>query len=237
MKIAVLSDLHLGAKDGLDRFARAPDAESRLLAFIERLEAQADRVVLCGDIFETLRGAVPGPSRAALQAAMAAYPQITRRIQEDPRYVLIQGNHDTLTGELLGGVEFHREFEDGLNLLFLHGHQVDRLAKGQAPLSRLGIWAGGILERCHLPVTHHVDARRDGPNKPESKGHPTQRERDVAALGKSMGADIVITGHTHRLAHHELDGVVYLNSGTCLSGRTEAIFIDTAGPRFELVRQ
>ncbi len=235
MQIAVLSDLHLGAKDRLDRFARAPQAESRLLAFLDRLEARVDRVVLCGDIFETLRGPIPGPSPRALTDAMAAYPDITRRILEDPRYVLIQGNHDTLTGEVLGAPEFYREDQDGKKLLFFHGHQVDPLARGQAPLSRLGIWAGGVLERSGLPVTQHVDAQRD--SVAHSGSQPNQRQRDAAALGKTMGADIVVTGHTHRLAHHELDGVVYLNSGTCLTGRTEALCIDTAGPSFELIRQ
>lgn len=239
MQIAVISDLHLGAKDRLDRFARAEDADLRLMAFLGRLERSVDRVVLCGDIFETLRAGLPGPSRAALLDSMQAYPELTERILHDKRYVLVQGNHDTLSGELLGGREFHREEDHGLRLLFFHGHQLDRLARGHAPIGRLGIWAGGVLERLGLPVTHRVDAIRghayDQPDAPDVDPRP--RERGAIALGKKMGSDVVINGHTHNLVHHEVDDMVYLNSGTCLSGRREAVMIDTAGPHFELIRE
>lgn len=238
MQIAVLSDLHLGAKDPLDRFARAADAEAGLVAFLEQMERDVDRVVLCGDVFETLRGRLPGPSKRELELAMAAYPEVARRVVEDPKYVMVQGNHDTLAGPVLGAPEFHRESDHGLDLLFFHGHQLDRLARGDAPLSRLGVWAGGVLERLGLPVTHRVDAVRghfyDQPDAPQED--PRTRERRAAALGKSMGADVVINGHTHDLVRRELEDVVYLNSGTCLCGRREAIVIDTAGPHFETVR-
>ncbi|MCA9555590.1 MAG: metallophosphoesterase family protein [Myxococcales bacterium] len=237
MQIAVVSDLHLGAKDRLDRFHRADAAEDRLMAFLGELERAVDRVVLCGDIFETLRGRLPGPSRRALADAMAAYPQLSRRITEDRRYVLVHGNHDTLAGPLLGAPEFHWEQDGGLKMVFFHGHQLDRLARGNAPLSRLGVWAGGVLERFGVNVTHRVDAVRghayDDDSAPTLPPH--QRETAAVALGKAMGADVIINGHTHNLVHRELEGVVYLNSGTCLTGRREAVIIDTAGPRFETV--
>lgn len=239
MQIAVVSDLHLGAKDRLDRFHRADAAEARLIAFLGELERGVDRVVLCGDIFETLRGRVPGPSRRALAAALEAYPGLARRIREDRRYVLVRGNHDTLTGPVLGAPEFHWERHHGLRIVFFHGHQLDRLARGHAPLSRLGVWAGGVLERLGVNVTHRVDAARghayDDADAPELP--PGQRETAAVALGKSMGADVIVNGHTHNLVCRELDGAMYLNSGTCLTGRQEAVIIDTAGPRFETVRQ
>lgn len=238
MQIAVLSDLHLGAKDPLDRFARGDEAETRLVRFLAELEADVDRVVLCGDVFETLRGPLPGPSHLELTRAMEAYPEIARRVVDDPRYVLVQGNHDVIAGERLGAPEFHRERDHGLELLFFHGHQLDRLARGHAPLSRLGVWAGGLLERFGLPVTHRVDAKRGQayaePDAPD--GDPRVREVAAAALGRKMGADVVVNGHTHNLVRRELNDVVYLNSGTCLTGRREAVVIDTAGPRFETVR-
>ena len=237
MQIAVISDLHLGAKDRLDRFDRAEAAEARLMAFLGELERSVDRVVLCGDIFETLRGRAPGPSRRALGDAMAAYPELSRRITEDRRYVLVHGNHDTLAGPALGAPEFHWERDHGLKMLFFHGHQLDRLARGRAPLSRLGVWAGGVLERFGVNVTHRVDAARghayaDG----DPRGlTPHERETAAVALGKAMGADVIVNGHTHNLVCRPIDGAMYLNSGTCLTGRREAVIIDTAGPRFETV--
>lgn len=239
MQIAVLSDLHLGAKDKLDRFDRAVDAEANLVAFLEELETGVDRVVLCGDIFETLRGPLPGPSEDELGKAMAAYPEIARRIVDDPRYVMVCGNHDVIAADRLEVAEFHRESDHGLDLLFFHGHQLDRLARGEAPLSRLGVWAGGFLERLGLPVTQGVDTAR-GHRYPEPDaptGNPRKRERAAVTLGKSMGADVVVNGHTHDLVCRELDGAVYMNSGTCLSGRREALLIDTAGPTFQTIRR
>ena len=238
MQIAVISDLHLGAKNRLDRFSRADDAEARLTAFFERLEGHVDKVVLCGDIFETLRAALPGPSEDDLKASLEAYPEVARRVMDDPRYVLVHGNHDIITKDVLGAAEFHHERDHGLELVFFHGHQSDRLARGNAPLSRLGVWSGGVLERLGLPITQRVDTvRGQRIPEPDTPGlDPNRLERASVALGKSMGADVVINGHTHQLVRHEVDDVIYLNSGTCLTGRREAVLIDTAGPTFELIR-
>ena len=71
MQIAVLSDLHLGKKNGLDRFSRADDAEPRLVRLLERLERSVDRIVLLGDVFETLRGGAPAPLEAELSLSAA----------------------------------------------------------------------------------------------------------------------------------------------------------------------
>ena len=55
MQIAVLSDLHLGKKNKLDQFARNPGAEERLYKLLNYLESQVDKIILLGDIFETMR--------------------------------------------------------------------------------------------------------------------------------------------------------------------------------------
>ncbi len=239
MQIAVISDLHLGGKDRLDRFDRAHEAERGLLDFLRELEGGVDRVVLCGDVFETLRGPTPGPCEADLERAVRAYPELVRRITDDPRYRLVFGNHDGLTGTRLGAVEQHRESDHGLELLFFHGHQLDWLARGEAPLGRLGIWAGGLLERLGLPVTHRVDkARGRAYPKPDApEGDPKRRERAAALLAKAQGADVVVNGHTHDLVRRPVGDVMYLNSGSCLSGRKEAVLIDTAGPTFDVIRR
>ena len=56
MQIAVLSDLHLGKKNKLDQFYRNPGAERQLYELLNYLENHVDKIVLLGDIFETLRG-------------------------------------------------------------------------------------------------------------------------------------------------------------------------------------
>ena len=238
MQIAVISDLHLGAKDRLDRFHRYPDAEAELMASLGRLERAVDRVVLCGDIFETLRGPRPGPMQAQLQAALDAYPELARRIVHDERYRIVPGNHDTLTEARFEAPQMHWEADHGLRIVFFHGHQSDRLARGRAPMSRLGVWAGGVLERMGVPVTQRVDAQRGRAYpEPDAPGlDPRRLELVSVATGRGLGADVVVNGHTHDAVHREVGDTVYLNSGTWLNGRREAVLIDTEARRFEILR-
>ena len=245
MQIAVISDLHLGRKNALDRFARAREAEARLLRLLDHLQRSVDRIVLLGDIFETLRGLVPGPLEQELRAAMAAYPELTRRALDDPRYQLVHGNHDIVAGRTLGAPEFHVIEDRGTKMVFFHGHQMDRLAKGKAPFSRLGVWLGGVLERIGVQVTQRVDAAVHAKShrereEEEAMGDATIEDLDAfqhaaVRLGRELGADIVINGHTHHAVRREIDGQLYLNSGTCLSGRHEMVLIDTRAHSYEIL--
>ena len=60
MRIAVLSDLHLGAGDKADR-TRGHD--EHLLAVLSVLEAEHDQIILLGDVWETLTCRFPGTTR------------------------------------------------------------------------------------------------------------------------------------------------------------------------------
>ena len=100
MQIAVISDLHLGRKDKLDQFNRNQGAEAQLYTLLRYLENHVDKIILLGDIFETLRGKTlyqEGEFRSALKH----YPKISKKLLTNEKYVLIQGNHDTATGDLL----------------------------------------------------------------------------------------------------------------------------------------
>jgi predicted phosphodiesterase len=244
MQVAVLSDLHLGGKDALDRFARARAAEARLLGLLARLERHVDRVVLLGDIFETLRGLKPGTAARELRTAMAAYPGVARRVLEDPRYQLVHGNHDAVAAEVLGSPEHLRLEDHGTRMVFFHGHQLDRLARGRAPLSRLGVWAGGLLERLGVPVTHRLDraGRRgrapgagDPPAADGASSPAADAPRAALVLGRALGGDVVVNGHTHAALRVERGGQLYLNSGTCLGGQHEIVLLDTGAHRYEVL--
>jgi predicted phosphodiesterase len=54
-------------------------------------------------------------------------------------------------------------------------------------------------------------------------------------LGESRGADVVVTGHTHRAIRLEQNDRVFMNSGTCVAGRREMLLLDTAKQSFEVV--
>lgn len=236
MQIAVLSDLHLGTKDGLDRFSRMRGAERRFLRLLQHLERHVDRIVLLGDVFETLRGARFGVAEQErqLRAALAAYPQIAARALHHPRYQLVQGNHDAIVTRALGVPDIHRISADGMKLLFFHGHQLDPVARGDAPLSRMFVWLGGWLERMGVKVTAWSD-RLHGQVRDGGPREAGVFERAAVALAEAEQAEVVVTGHTHEAARLELGGTLYMNSGSCVGGRSELLLLDTQSRRFEVL--
>ena len=236
MRIAVLSDIHLGAKDRLDRFGRTRHAEANLLATLRALEAEVDRIVLLGDIFETLRGVVPGTRAEELRKCLRAYPEIAKRVLEDNRYTYIFGNHDFVAKDALSAPEFYAVEVRGRRALFFHGHQADWISKGEARLSRVALWGSGMMERLGIGVTRWVDQHHFEPPRPGEPPRVSKMESKALAIGKEMGADIVINGHTHRAIRHDIDGQIYLNSGTCLGGHREYVLLDLEADRYEIMR-
>lgn len=236
MLIAVLSDLHLGQKDALDRFHREEGAEVRFMRLLNYLENNVDRIVLLGDIFETLRPRRLSQVDAELYAVLNAYPEIAKRIFDDPKYVFVHGNHDRIAGPLLGTPEFHVVDEDGMRLVFFHGHQFDRVNREPGRISETGIWLGGWLERCGLPIVDLWDKRIP---KPDSKrgSNSARFAGQAVALGKEMGADIIVTGHTHKAQRLEIGSHLFMNSGTCVAGRRELLLLDTGSQIFRVVRE
>jgi UDP-2,3-diacylglucosamine pyrophosphatase LpxH len=232
MQIAVISDLHLGSKDALDRFSRRAEAEANLMGLLRHLERHVDRIVLLGDIFETLRGRWVGARThlEQLQGVLRAYPEIARRAFEHPRYQLLHGNHDAILARAHRVPDVHRIDADGMRLLFFHGHQLDLVARGEAPISRLVVWLGGWLERIGLRVTAWSDPMHDG-----GKRTPGMFERAAVALAESSSADVVVTGHTHESARLEIGSTLYMNSGACVAGRRELLLLDTSARRFEVL--
>lgn len=236
VRLAVLSDIHLGAKDALDRFGRTSHAEQGLLATLTELEREVDRIVLLGDIFETLRGVVPGTRAEELKKGLAAYPEIAQRILEDDRYTYVFGNHDYVAGRVLGVPEFYSVEVRGRRALFFHGHQADWISRGEARLSRFALWGSGMLERAGVAVTQWVDHHRSAPLPPGVRPRVSAVETQALAIGRAMGADIVVNGHTHRAIRHEAGDQIYLNSGTCLCGHREYILLDLEADQYEVVQ-
>src|SRR5688572_4879234 len=137
MKLAVISDLHLGAGDLADCFGH-DDAD--FLRFLKFLEGNFERIILLGDIWETLQSRRLGSALEELQLARVAHPEIAKRF-ERPRYQYVHGNHDIVAG-LLGVPDELQVRADGVKLLFTHGHQNDDLVMRRQWLSDLGVWLG-----------------------------------------------------------------------------------------------
>jgi predicted phosphodiesterase len=223
MKLAVISDLHLGAGDLADGFGHDDGEFLRFLTFLER---NFERVVLLGDIWETLQSRRLGSAREELALARAMHPEIAKRF-ERPQYHYVHGNHDIVAGVL--GVPDELTFEaDGVKLLFTHGHQNDPLIARGRWLSDLGVWLGGWIRRVGLGAFYRLCAKVD-----EMRGglslDGTRCAFQQWAVGEAARRefDIVVTGHTHLAARTEHGSRLFLNSGSCSEGKLSFLSLDT----------
>jgi predicted phosphodiesterase len=223
VQIAVISDLHLGAGDASDAFGHD---DGQFLRFLGFLESNFERIVLLGDVWETLTSPVPGEAVRALAEARDAHPEIAARFRT-ARYTYVHGNHDLVAAavdrapeELLLGAE-------GVRVLFAHGHLHDLGIRKARALSELGVWLGGWIRRWGwrrlYRFFHDLDCRRDGSSE-EAAG---SFQRWAMHLARERAADVVVTGHTHRAARTEHGPRLFLNSGSCSEGRYSFLSLDT----------
>lgn len=223
MKLAVISDLHLGGGGITDAFGH-DDAE--FLRFLDFLEGNFERIVLLGDVFETLAGRWPGRPALELGAARAAHPELTQRFQR-PRYTYVHGNHDIVARQSGAPEELALE-ADGVRLLFTHGHQNDFVVRRVRWLSELGVWVGGWVRRVGLAplyrVLHRLDSLRGGASRDPAT---CTFQRWAVAVAHLRSVDVVVTGHTHIAARAEHGDRLFLNSGSCALGRHSFLSIDT----------
>jgi len=225
MSIAVISDLHLGPGDRSDLF-RHEDAE--FLKFLRFLESGFERIVLLGDIWETLTPAWPCDPVHALKRAREAHPEIARRF-ERPQYSYIHGNHDIVAGVSEGAPDELVLTHGSTRILLTHGHHHDMLIRRARWLSELGVWLGGWILRLGLASVYRVfdavDKLRSGV-APDPSSCTFQRW--AVSQAKRRRADIVVTGHTHVPLRTEHPDALFLNSGSCADGRFSFLSLDPA---------
>src|SRR5262249_57149970 len=84
MRIAVISDLHIGSEDfSADGFGE----------FLDHLEGEHDEIILLGDVFECYFPVLPWKALAEYERFDGQYHEITRRFRS-AKYTLLSGNHD-----------------------------------------------------------------------------------------------------------------------------------------------
>ncbi len=97
MKKAIVSDLHIGSGDETDRFGHD---DYEFLVFLNHLEANFEKIILLGDIFETLTGRKYGKRMDELRRCFQAHPEVSKRLVGHRRkYIYIHGNHDLVSAE------------------------------------------------------------------------------------------------------------------------------------------
>lgn len=229
MLVAVISDLHLGSGDRADAFQHE---DNEFLTFLSYLERNFERIVLLGDIWETLTAPKPGMQEYELLRAQAAHPEIHRRFQRS-MYRYVHGNHDLVAGPVMGAPDEYSLSTDGVRLLFNHGHQGDGLCTGARFLSEFGVWAGGWLRRGGFHGTYSSLASLEHLRSQRSEACSVRRW--ALSHGENRAADIVITGHTHKATKAHAGARLFLNSGTCSHGNISFLALDTRRHNYEVV--
>lgn len=229
MEIAVISDLHLGPGGPADGFGHD---DSEFLKFLDFLEGNFERVVLLGDIWETLTTHRLGDARGGLAEARAAHPEIAARFARS-RYSYVHGNHDIVAGPAEAAPEELLIEADGQRLLFTHGHHHDLLIRRARWLSELGVWLGGWLRRLALSPVYRafetLDHWRGGVEVDASK---CTFQRWAGDLAREREVDVVVTGHTHVAATTEHPDHIFVNGGSCAGGRYSFAALDTKSGGF-----
>lgn len=228
MKIAVISDLHLGPGDKADLFGHD---ESKFLKFLNFLESNFERIILLGDIWETLTPQWPDPVRA-LKQSREAHPLIARRFERE-QYTYIHGNHDIIAGQVCRAPEELQLNVDGTRLLFTHGHHHDALIRHARWASEFAVWLGGWILRVGLGAVYKLFDEFD---KVMSGAHTDHSrctfQRWAIDLASAHGADVIVTGHTHIPLKQEHQQGLYLNSGSCSHGHLSYLAMDTRAAQY-----
>ncbi len=234
MHIAVISDLHLGPGDRSDLFMHE---ESRFLDFLSFLEANFERVILLGDVWETLTPGWPGAPEEALRRAREAHPEIARRF-ERRTYTYVHGNHDLVAGAVENVPEELVVTDHGTRILFTHGHHHDVLIRRARWLSEIGVWIGAWILRLGLGSLYHLfdalDQVRSGVAPDPSR---CTFQKWAVSLANARSADVVVTGHTHVPLRVEHPNALFLNSGSCSKGQFSFLSLDTRAGAYAVQNQ
>jgi predicted phosphodiesterase len=225
VNLAVISDLHLGRGDATEQFGHD---DAHFLEFLKFLEGNFERIVLLGDIYETLTSRALRAQAQELSVCRSAHREVARRFDR-PQYHFIHGNHDLVAGRLMRAPAEWTLEADGKRFLFTHGHGYDWLTRRMRWLSELSVWVGGWLLRIGLEPIHRLVDQLD--HKLRAATIDPARcgfQRWAINLAKARGADVIVTGHTHLGAVTDHGGRIFANSGSCSGGRFSFLSLDTA---------
>lgn len=227
MKIAIISDLHIGSGDKADRFGHN---DHEFLSFLKFLEANFEKIVLLGDIFETLTGREYGKRMNELRRCFQAHPEVSKRLVGDRRkYIYLHGNHDMVAAEAFRSVGEHFVSIGGNTILFTHGHVFDTISQNARGLAEWFVWIGGHILRSGRRKTFDLLRSLDD-RMLEYKGFSKKCDLKSRAMdaARRMGIDVMVTGHSHEGGLVHCGDGLYLNSGACLEGNFQYLAINLA---------
>ena len=225
MQVAVISDLHLGVGDRSDRSGHRSD---KFLNFLDFLEANFERIILLGDIWDPMTTPGRVNAREGLRLCREAHTALSDRFATKKPYTYVHGNHDFAAGALEGAPEHYTLEADGVRILFTHGHHHDVLVRHAPWLADFGVWLGGWLLRMRMSPLYSFAERIDSARCGLSiHAKACSFQRWAVEHARHRRADVVVTGHTHLPLKRQHDDVLFLNSGSCTQGRFTFLSLDT----------
>ena len=234
MRIAAISDLHIGTRDRTCGFRHAPE---RFCAFLDRLEADHDEIVLLGDIWQLDHEALPGRASAvrALARARRRATWLDARLRNG-RYALVHGNHDVWTRAELGAEHTLVRSYGGHRAVFVHGDDFDPVLGKATRVSHAATWFTGRLRWAGLrgPAEQleeqdvRIKARRfQGVDGPYATG--------ARHLARTHQSDLVVMGHTHVPTLIDVGETHLANTGTCSRQRFMGVSVDLGSGKVRLL--
>lgn len=238
MTTLFVSDLHLEASK--------PEIGSQFLAFLEGEAAEAEALYILGDLFESWVGDDdPNPHYAIVKSALRIL------VESGVPVFFMHGNRDFMVGKQFAAetgvtilddpetIELH-----GDRILLSHGDALcidDKQYQQVRLMTRNPDWQKMMLAK---PLQERLlfaeNARKQSQEYNDSVGEDIMDVNQDAVVGtfRNRDIDILLHGHTHRPAVHEVD----------LKGRTGCRIVlgdwfehgsvvrwDEAGPRLEVM--
>jgi UDP-2,3-diacylglucosamine pyrophosphatase LpxH len=197
----VISDLHLGSVV----------CQARLLEeFLAWASEQTRELVINGDIFDDLN------FKRLTKRHFACLKVIRRNTdRDDLRLIWIRGNHDG-PAEIVShivGVEILDEYvyDNGkIKLLILHGDQFDHFITRYKWMTSVACGMFYYIQK----LFPHRAARWIRRVSKKFQRNSQLVQSSAAEYARSRGFRFVTCGHTHLPFTAQVDGVLYLNSGT-----------------------
>lgn len=227
MRIAVLSDLHIGCTFETHQLGHS---DHDFAKFLFRLEQLYDKIILLGDIFE-IQMVQNLSNEEAFDLCWSEHKAITKRFYKD-KYLYIFGNHD-LIAEKYGAIEKYELKYNNKNYIFTHGHQFDYLyQKSEKSLSFLG----GLCLKMNQKSIYKWATEQSSFGSFSIKKENQKFQKNALDKAVEQGFDVVVTGHTHDPKIIK-GNPTYINSGTCTYGRINYVHMDLEKEVFEIKKE